>query len=210
MSSRLPKRSSHYSSSHAKKQSNQIVRRPLSREAVAQSKGVIEFLCVCYKVTVRDRIISVTEEPLWLSGSLSGGRRKRSCRIRTTALVCATASRNRGSVGGALRHPRECCFLPNRGVSRARFHCSCRTRLDACIATTAPAERAQSMTLLAMSRRICMPIDPRWRCLRRAGWVEVSAHPGVDSVQPQTVVSGDRGGWSFMDGVDDLSVVDAA
>ena len=77
MSSRLPKRSSHYSSSHAKKQSNQIVRRPLSREAVAQSKGVIEFLCVCYKVTVRDRIISVTEEPLWLSGSLSGGRRKR-------------------------------------------------------------------------------------------------------------------------------------
>ncbi len=47
------------------------------REAVAQSKGVIEFLCVCYKVTIRDRIISVTEEPLWLSGSLSGGRRKR-------------------------------------------------------------------------------------------------------------------------------------
>ncbi len=34
-------------------------------------------MCVCYKVTVRDRIISVTEEPLWLSGSLSGGRRKR-------------------------------------------------------------------------------------------------------------------------------------
>jgi len=25
------------------------------REAVAQSKGVIEFLCVCYKVTIRDR-----------------------------------------------------------------------------------------------------------------------------------------------------------
>jgi len=45
--------------------------RPLgSFEAVAQSGGVIEFLCVCYKVTIRDRIVSVAEEPLSLSGSL--------------------------------------------------------------------------------------------------------------------------------------------
>ncbi len=29
--------------------------------------------------------------------------------------------RNRGSVGGGLRHPRQCCFLPNRAVPRARF-----------------------------------------------------------------------------------------
>lgn len=34
-------------------------------------------MCVCYKVTIRDRIIPVAEEPLWLSGSLSGGRPKR-------------------------------------------------------------------------------------------------------------------------------------
>jgi len=29
----------------------------LSREAVAQSNGLIGFLCVCYKVTIRERII---------------------------------------------------------------------------------------------------------------------------------------------------------
>ena len=42
------------------------------------------------------------------------------------------------------------------------------------------------------------------------GCVVTSIHPGVDSALLQPVVSGDRGCWSFVDGVDDLGVVDAA
>jgi len=67
-------------------------------------------LCVCYKVTIRNRIISVAEEPLWLSGSLSGGRRKRQLSHSHNGLALCdslerTQQRDQAAVAMLLRRP---------------------------------------------------------------------------------------------------------
>jgi len=69
--------------------------------------------------------------------------------------------RNRGSVGGCLRHPRECCFLPNRAVSRARFHA--RVGPD----STRAVRRIDSCGRLAAD------------LLRRRSWPHESESPGT-------------------------------